>query len=100
MRTNEVVGLRGTGAATTATGGISSQSQLGGNIGGGVMAFQGNWGFRADVQYFRAFNDNNVTNATGLTTGSGSQTGTNGVFGSVLPGLDFWRANVGLAFRW
>lgn len=59
----------------------------------------GQWGFRADVRYFRALN-NDVTNATGLTTGSGSQTGPNGVFGSVLPGLDFWRANVGLAFRW
>lgn len=82
MRTNEVVGLRGTSAATTATG-ISSQSQFAGNIGGGVMAFQDNWGFRADVRYFRALN-NDVTNATGLTTGSGSQTGSNGVFGSVL----------------
>lgn len=99
MRTSEISGLTGAGAATTANG-ISSQSQFAGNIGGGVMAFAGNWGVRADIRYFRAFNNNSVTNGTGLTTGSGSDTGSNGVFGTVLPGLDFWRANVGLAFRW
>lgn len=99
MRTNELSGLTGTGAATNA-GGMNSQSQFGGNIGGGVMAFAGNWGVRGDIRYFRAFNNNNVTNNTGLTTGNGSDTGSNGVFGSVLPGLDFWRANIGLAVRW
>lgn len=99
MRTSEISGLAGTGSATNA-GGMNSQSQFAGNIGGGVMAFAGNWGVRGDIRYFRAFNNNNVTNTTGLTTGSGSDTGANGVFGSVLPGLDFWRANIGLAFRW
>ena len=29
-------------------------SRLGADIGGGVMAFSGSWGFKADVRYFRA----------------------------------------------
>jgi len=30
-----------------------SSSRFGGDIGAGVMGFRGNWGFKADVRYFR-----------------------------------------------
>jgi hypothetical protein len=63
----------------------------GGNIGAGVLAYLGNWGVRGDVRYFRAFEDNNI--ATAATPG-------NAIGKAVLSGLDFWRANVGLAVRW
>jgi len=68
----------------------------GGNIGAGLMGFVGNWGIRGDVRYFRAFtgsNNSNVASTTG--TGSAATTST-----SFLQGLDFWRANIGVAFRW
>jgi hypothetical protein len=66
-------------------------TRFGGNIGGGVMVFGGNWGVRGDVRYFRAFSDNNITS-----TGNAQQDALN----TVLPGLNFWRANIGLALRW
>jgi len=67
-------------------------TRAGGDIGGGVMAFAGAWGVRADVRYFRAFSSSSsITAATG-TAGA--------VSSAVLPGLDFWRANIGVALRW
>src|SRR5262245_45503963 len=39
-------------------------SQFGWNLGGGVMAFQGAWGLRADIRYFAATTDNNLTDTT------------------------------------
>jgi hypothetical protein len=65
----------------------------GGNIGGGIMAFAGAWGLRADVRYFRAFNTDQALVSSGSTTAAIAGS-------SVLPGLDFWRANIGLAVRW
>jgi len=66
------------------------ETRAGGNIGVGLMAFLGNVGVRGDVRYFRAFeNDNN--SSSGSTSTSGTE---------FLPGLTFWRANVGVAFRW
>ncbi len=61
------------------------------DIGGGIMAFVGAWGVRADIRYFRAFSTGNPSTVT-------SPAGV--VASSVLPGLDFWRANVGVAVRW
>ena len=83
-------------------------SRFGANVGGGVMAFSGSWGFRADVRYFRAAGSYNVTPArntsaaalpsTMTPTLSGSSA--NAVADAALSGLHFWRANVGLAIRW
>jgi hypothetical protein len=69
---------------------IPDDSKFGGNVGGGVMGFAGNVGLRADVRYFRAFHstDNNPSSVS------------NAIAGNLLNGLDFWRANVGIAIRW
>jgi hypothetical protein len=68
-------------------------TRAGADIGGGVMGFMGAWGIRADVRYFRAFDTDAVTTTT-------SDTLATSVASTVLPGLDFWRANIGVAFRW
>ena len=65
------------------------ESRAGGDIGVGLMAFMGGWGVRGDVRYFRAFTSNNAVTST---VSSGST--------DILPGLNFWRANIGVAFRW
>ena len=74
----------------------SDDTQLGGNIGFGIMGFAENVGVRADVRYFRAFGDNALENALDLNPNTFDDSSPI----NVLPGLDFWRANVGLAFRW
>jgi len=61
-----------------------NETRAGGNIGAGVMGFVGNWGVRGDVRYFRAFERDEA----------------DGAAQELLPGLDFWRANIGLAVRW
>jgi hypothetical protein len=63
-------------------------SQFGGNIGFGVMGYSGPVGVRADVRYFRGFDRDNLDE------------GESAPGQAILSGLDFWRANVGLAFRW
>jgi hypothetical protein len=63
----------------------ADDTQLGGNIGFGVMGFAGAWGVRGDVRYFRGFNNNDSDNTAGQ---------------SILSDLDFWRANIGVAVRW
>ena len=74
----------------------SDDSQFGGNIGFGVMGFAENVGIRADVRYFRAFGDNALENALDLDPDTFDDSSPI----NILPGLDFWRANIGLAFRW
>jgi hypothetical protein len=65
-------------------------SQFGWNLGGGLMAFQGAWGLRADVRYYAATSDNNLTDNT-----------LRGVLlQRQLDGLRFWNANFGVAFKW
>jgi len=66
------------------------------NVGGGVMAFKGNWGVKADVRYFRGVGNNDADNTSGSVNTSGLDN--NGNF--LLNNVDFWRTNVGLAFRW
>lgn len=69
-------------------------TRLGGNIGGGFMTYAGNWGIRGDVRYFRAFSSNNLSTTSGTTPAASA------VADALLPGLDFWRANIGVAVRW
>jgi hypothetical protein len=64
-----------------------SGSRFGGNIGAGVMGFAGAWGLRGDVRYFRAFTDDDAAAGADIAD-------------SILSGLDFWRANLGVAYRW
>ena len=118
---------RGTSAEMTDT------TAGGGDIGGGLMGFVGNWGFKADLQYFRAAGSYQ-TSAAQFSTSGGTSTGTtasgstttpstggtptpgvgpyvandtggttsssSGLADTVLSGLHFWRANVGVALRW
>jgi hypothetical protein len=74
----------------------SDDSQFGGNIGFGVMGFAENVGIRGDVRYFRAFGDNALENALNLNPNTFDDSSPI----NLLQGLDFWRANIGLAFRW
>jgi hypothetical protein len=69
----------------------SNNSQGGGNLGGGFMAFADHFGVRADVRYYKAFSDNNPPAPF-----IGGET----ISHLVLSGLGFWRGNVGLAIRW
>jgi opacity protein-like surface antigen len=80
--------------ATALTGSTSNtkvyKTDFGWDLGVGAFAFAGrSVGLRADVRYYKA-------------TGSASLTGTPAqtVTDSLLSGLDFWRANIGVAFRW
>ena len=64
-------------------------TQFGWNLGGGLFAFNGPWGLRADVRYLRA------------TTNSNNDITLNGLFlQRTLSGISYWNANFGLAFRW
>ena len=67
------------------------QSRFGWNAGGGVFAFAGHTvGLRADVRYYKATTTSSTFNgppAENLTQ-------------ALLSGIDFWRANIGVAFRW
>jgi len=68
----------------------SSLTRMGTNLGGGVFTFAGNIGFRADVRHYHSSADDNRTatiDADRLTE-------------DLVSGLSFWRANVGIAFRW
>jgi hypothetical protein len=77
------------------------ESRGGGDIGAGIMAFMGNWGVRGDVRYFRAFSNNEGTISTSTSTSTtASGTTSSSVVTGLLPGLDFWRANIGIALRW
>jgi hypothetical protein len=66
-------------------------AQFAGNIGAGVQGWAGPVGLRADVRYFRALNGNDNND---------SASDNNPVAQSILANLDFWRANIGVAFRW
>lgn len=96
-------GLTTSGTSSSTNGNAVSnvfdpdESRAGGDIGAGIMAFMGDWGVRGDVRYFRAFSRDEGTISTS-TTASG--TTSSSVVTGLLPGLDFWRANIGIAFRW
>src|SRR5262245_27783932 len=70
----------------------ASGSRFGGNIGGGVMGFVSNVGFRGDVRYYRTSVDNNVDLLDAIGDGHLFTQG-------ALSGLAFWKVNVGVAFR-
>ena len=77
----------------TTIGTISAdRTQFGGNIGAGVYGFSGAWGFRGDIRYYRTSNNNNIDLLNNTEESIFAQ--------EVLDGLSFWKANVGVAFRW
>lgn len=67
-------------------------SRFAGNIGGGLLGFVSNVGFRGDVRFFRGFtNDGNIDPVENQTEAIGNQ---------ILSGLQFWLGTAGIAFRW
>ncbi len=78
-------------SAVTSTSTVAADgTRFGGDIGAGVMAFVGNFGLRGDIRYFRAF-----------TGGASNTSSASDLFAATtLSGLDFWRANIGIAVRW
>jgi len=81
--------------ATALTGSTANtkvwENRFGWDVGGGFFAFAGrSIGFRGDVRYFSA------NNSTDNINDSPSQR----VSSALLSGLTFWRANIGVAFRW
>jgi hypothetical protein len=66
------------------------ESAFGSNVGGGVMGFVGMIGFRADVRYYKA----NTTSTVNTASPAGQFTE------ALLSGLNYWRANIGVALRW
>jgi hypothetical protein len=117
------------GSGTTTTMTSSDSTRFGGDVGGGVMAFAGRWGFKADVRYLRATGTYNTvstpanpaqptpTPAPGpygiLASGAGTAStmpaalatpppsaAATSFADAALAGLHFWRANVGVAVRW
>ena len=69
----------------------SSISQTGGgsNVGGGIMAFAGKVGFRGDARYYHA--NTFTADASNIA---------NRVTQTLLSDLNFWRADIGVAFQW
>lgn len=70
----------------------ANQMRCGGNVGAGVMGFSGNVGIRGDIRYYRAFYNSDVSTDTGTPADVFAQT--------LLSGLDYWKANIGIAVRW
>jgi hypothetical protein len=70
----------------------TSQSHFGSNIGGGFFAYANRWGIRADIRYYDVakFSTNTLTNGT--VPSDFTQ--------ALLSGLTYWRANLGVSFRW
>jgi hypothetical protein len=66
--------------------------RFGANIGGGLMAFVKNVGIRGDVRYYRASEDADAN----LDPDDAADV----IADTALSGLDFWRANIGVSFRW
>jgi hypothetical protein len=68
----------------------SSQMKAGTNVGGGFFAFAAQWGIRGDIRYYKT----STSDPEKLTNG------VNDFAQTLLSNLNFWRANMGIAFRW
>jgi hypothetical protein len=70
----------------------TARSHFGSNIGGGFFAYAGQWGIRADVRFYDVakFSTNGLTDST--VPSDFTQ--------ALLSGLNYWRANLGVSFRW
>jgi hypothetical protein len=61
------------------------ESEFGMNVGFGLMSFADRWGVRGDLRYFREIGGD-VSVATATPGG--------------VADFDYWRGNVGIAYRW
>ena len=68
----------------------NTQSKFATNIGGGFFAYAARWGIRGDIRYYHAsaFDTEKLTNNI------------NDFTQALVSGLTFWRANLGVAYRW
>jgi hypothetical protein len=88
------IGIRADVIDLAAADGVSANSEmrLGTNLGGGVIAFASRRiGFRGDVRYYHASEDNNINQGI-------SPQGE--VVQRLISGLKFWRTTGGVSFRW
>jgi hypothetical protein len=74
----------------------TAETRFGWNVGGGFMAYANRWGIRADARWYDATNASTTTLANALTNNSVPSNYTT----ALLSGLSYWRANLGLSFRW
>jgi hypothetical protein len=71
----------------------NTQSKFAYNVGGGFFAYVTRWGIRGDIRYYRATTfeqaklENGPTQAIDYTQ-------------SLISGLRYWRASLGVAYRW
>jgi len=61
-----------------------SNTNFGFNLGGGVMTYFRNVGLRGDVRYYQTMSGSEFNDVLDLEVGD----------------FDFWRASVGVVFRW
>jgi len=69
-----------------------TQSKFGSDIGGGFFAFANRWGIRGDIRYYRTSTFDQAKLTNGTVASDFTQ--------ALLSGLTFWRANLGIAYRW
>lgn len=62
-------------------------TQLGGNVGVGLMTFSDRWGVRGDVRYFTGLSDDD-SEIDAIDSND------------FLSNVDYWHANIGVAYRW
>jgi hypothetical protein len=67
-----------------------SARRMASDLGGGLMWFGGTVGVRGDIRYFRTSTDDGVN----------TDPVADRVASSFIDNLSFWRANIGVAFRW
>jgi len=70
----------------------ASQTKFGTDVGGGFFAYAGRWGVRGDVRFYNVSTNDQNKNLTGTPAENFTQ--------ALLSGLNYWRANVGVAYRW
>ena len=63
------------------------------NLGGGFLAYAERWGIRGDIRLYDAADFGTVKLNNGPTLARDYTQ-------ALLSGLSFWRANLGLAYRW
>ena len=71
----------------------NTQTKFAYNIGGGFLAYVSQWGIRADLRYYQATTADQSKLENGPTAGAD-------LTQSLLSGLTYWRANLGISYRW
>ena len=71
----------------------TGQSQFGWNLGGGFFTYASRWGIRGDIRYYQAADFGTVKLSNGPTLARDYTQ-------ALLSGLNYWRANLGLSYRW